>query len=177
MSLVHTRTDPLESFEFLVPPRNPERRKRILAQVERKPQVKAQPKPAEPEPKQIAPVQRAKTVHEPSEYWTNTRISGSLDSFCFGQHSKEEKPGISLRQIMREVSEKYNVSIVDIKSERRTQFIVKPRQEFFYRARTETGHSLPNIAKFCGNRDHTTVLHGVRKHAERLRAQREEMAA
>lgn len=72
----------------------------------------------------------------------------------------------TLQELIQKVAEKYGVSVEDIKSARRTHAIMKPRLEFYYRARTETFHSYPTIGRFCGNRDHTTVLSGAIKHAK-----------
>ena len=76
----------------------------------------------------------------------------------------------TLSQILFEVCMKYGVRKVDVLSARRTQDVIRPRQEYFYRARMETGFSLPQIARFCGDRDHTTALHGFRKHQQRMKA-------
>lgn len=70
-----------------------------------------------------------------------------------------------LKKIIEEVADKYDVSVNEIKSPSRVRAIVKPRQEFFYRAKTETLKSYPEIAQFCGGRDHTTVIHAVNKFA------------
>lgn len=178
MSLVHTRNDPLECFEFLVEPRNPARRRKILSRVQRKPKIEAIPKTAAlPKVKPVEAEANPKVKEEPSTYWVNEKISGSLDSYCFGQHSKMSRAEKSLREIMREVAEKYNVSIMDMKSARRFKYLVIPRQEFFYRARMETTKSLPAIGRFCGNRDHTTVYHGVNKHASKLKSEQGALAA
>ena len=72
-----------------------------------------------------------------------------------------------VRRIVMEVCEKHNVSPTEICSEHRSQRIVVARMEACYRLRKETTWSLPRIGKFLGGRDHTTILHGVRKHAAR----------
>lgn len=59
------------------------------------------------------------------------------------------------------------VSMVDIKSARRTAAVVQPRQIAMYLVKTLTTRSLPDIGRRFGGRDHTTVLHAVRK-IERL---------
>lgn len=74
----------------------------------------------------------------------------------------------SWKVVMAEVAKKYNVSMLDITSPRRDMPTVMARQEFCYRLRHETRMTLPQIAKRIGNRDHTTVLHSIRKHAARL---------
>ena len=73
-------------------------------------------------------------------------------------------------QIMKEVCDKYCVSMEDLISERRHQYLVRPRQEAMYRLCTETDWSLPRIGRLLGNRDHTTILHGKKKFQERLDA-------
>ncbi len=57
----------------------------------------------------------------------------------------------------------YNVSKQDLLSNRRTRTIVKPRQVAMYLAKMMTPRSLPEIGRRFGGRDHTTVLHAVRK--------------
>lgn len=61
------------------------------------------------------------------------------------------------------VAKHYDVTRVDMKSARRTADIVRPRQVAMYMARTFTLRSMPEIGRRFGNRDHTTVLHAVRK--------------
>lgn len=78
----------------------------------------------------------------------------------------------TLAQIMFETCGKYNVTALDIRSSRRTRDIMIPRQEFYWRARYETEHSLPMIGRFCGGRNHTTILSGVKAHARRAEAKR-----
>lgn len=72
--------------------------------------------------------------------------------------------------ILREVAEKHKVSVEDLISERRHQYLVRPRQEVMYRLCTETDWSLPRIGRLLGGRDHTTVLHGRRKFEALLNA-------
>ncbi len=57
----------------------------------------------------------------------------------------------------------YNVSRSDLLSSRRTANVVRPRQVAMYLAKTLTLRSLPEIGRRFGGRDHTTVLHAVRK--------------
>ena len=61
------------------------------------------------------------------------------------------------------VASRYNVSRSDILSERRTAAVVKPRQIAMYLSKVLTLRSLPEIGRRFGGRDHTTVLHAVRK--------------
>jgi len=57
----------------------------------------------------------------------------------------------------------FDVTLVDLDSARRTLELVYPRQVVMYLAKTLTGKSLPEIGRRLGGRDHTTVLHGIRK--------------
>jgi hypothetical protein len=77
----------------------------------------------------------------------------------------------SWKRIVREVSKKHGVAIVDILSTRRSQPFVNARYEAMYRMRHETNMSFPQIGRRLGGRDHTTVLHGVREHAKRVGGQ------
>ncbi|QKV20675.1 chromosomal replication initiator protein DnaA [Oricola thermophila] len=70
---------------------------------------------------------------------------------------------IRIEDIQRAVSRHYNVSRTDMLSNRRTRQIVKPRQIAMYLAKILTPRSLPEIGRRFGGRDHTTVLHAVRK--------------
>ena len=79
-------------------------------------------------------------------------------------------PQISIAAILHHVAHKHGVTVLDIKSPRRHHSLVLARQEAFYRARHETALSLPQIGMLMGNKDHTTVLHGVKAHTKRLEA-------
>jgi chromosomal replication initiator protein len=70
---------------------------------------------------------------------------------------------IKIEDILRIVSRHYGVSRSDILSERRHRSVVWPRQIGMYLAKQLTSRSLPEIGRRFGNRDHTTVLHAIRK--------------
>ncbi len=70
---------------------------------------------------------------------------------------------VRIEDIMKFVSRHYNVTRTDLLSARRTRTIVRPRQIAMYLAKTMTPRSLPEIGRRFGGRDHTTVLHAVRK--------------
>ena len=70
---------------------------------------------------------------------------------------------VKIEDIQRVVSRHYNVSKADLLSARRTRTIVRPRQIAMYLAKMLTPRSLPEIGRRFGGRDHTTVLHAVRK--------------
>jgi chromosomal replication initiator protein len=75
----------------------------------------------------------------------------------------QEPKRIKIEDIQRVVARQYNVSRSDLLSSRRTANVVRPRQVAMYLAKTLTLRSLPEIGRRFGGRDHTTVLHAVRK--------------
>lgn len=68
-----------------------------------------------------------------------------------------------LRDIQTLVSKAYRVSLTDLCSARRTAAVVEPRQVGMWLCKRLTQKSLPEIGRTFGGRDHTTVLHAVRK--------------
>jgi len=75
----------------------------------------------------------------------------------------QEPKRIKIEDIQRVVARQYSVSRSDLLSSRRTANVVRPRQVAMYLAKTLTLRSLPEIGRRFGGRDHTTVLHAVRK--------------
>jgi chromosomal replication initiator protein len=74
-----------------------------------------------------------------------------------------EPKRVRIEDIQKLVAARYNVSRADILSERRTAAVVKPRQIAMFLSKVLTLRSLPEIGRRFGGRDHTTVLHAVRK--------------
>jgi chromosomal replication initiator protein len=74
-----------------------------------------------------------------------------------------EPKRVRIEDIQRVVARTYNVSRADLLSSRRTANVVRPRQVAMYLAKILTLRSLPEIGRRFGGRDHTTVLHAVRK--------------
>lgn len=75
---------------------------------------------------------------------------------------------ITIDEIQKKVAEYYNVRIADMHSPRRTRTVARPRQVAMYLAKQLTPRSLPEIGKKFGGRDHTTVIHAVKKIEELL---------
>jgi chromosomal replication initiator protein len=84
----------------------------------------------------------------------------------------KEPKRVRIEDIQRIVSKHYNVSKADLLSARRTRTVVRPRQIAMYLSKQMTPRSLPEIGRRFGNRDHTTVLHAVRKIEEMVNADR-----
>jgi chromosomal replication initiator protein len=68
---------------------------------------------------------------------------------------------VTIEEIQRRVAEHFNMKLADMHSERRAR--ARPRQVAMYLAKQLTTRSLPEIGRKFGNRDHTTVMHAVRK--------------
>ena len=84
--------------------------------------------------------------------------------------------GMNLDQIAEMVASKNGISVRDLLSDTRIHKISHPRQEAMWWAYQEVWpdgrrvYSLPQIGRYFGGRDHTTALHGVRRHQQRLDA-------
>jgi len=73
---------------------------------------------------------------------------------------------ISVENIQKTCADFYNIKVADMYSKKRPANIARPRQIAMYLAKELTQKSLPEIGELFGGRDHTTVLHAVRKIAE-----------
>jgi chromosomal replication initiator protein len=82
---------------------------------------------------------------------------------------------ITVDEIQKTVAEHFTLKQADLLSERRTRSVARPRQIAMYLCKQHTTRSYPDIGRRFGGRDHTTVLHGVRK-IEELIAQDEQIA-
>ena len=85
-----------------------------------------------------------------------------------------QKSQISVENIQKTIADFYKIKVADMYSQRRPSNIVRPRQIAMYFAKELTQKSLPEIGELFGGRDHTTVLHAVRKINE-LRQQQAEL--
>lgn len=76
--------------------------------------------------------------------------------------------GRPLHSIISEVANKYGLTYAELISARRQRHLAWPRQEAYYRCRNETSHTFPEIGRAFGNRDHTTILHGIQQYEKRM---------
>lgn len=74
-------------------------------------------------------------------------------------HSKR----ITIDEIQKKVAEHYNIKISDMHSARRARNVARPRQVAMYLSKQLTSRSLPEIGRKFGGRDHTTVMHAIKK--------------
>jgi chromosomal replication initiator protein len=70
---------------------------------------------------------------------------------------------LSVEEIQRKVSEHYAIRLSDMIGPKRLRSFARPRQVAMYLAKQMTRRSLPEIGRSFGGRDHTTVMHGVRR--------------
>ncbi len=70
---------------------------------------------------------------------------------------------VTVELIQKTVADYYKIKVADMYSKRRPTHIAMPRQVAMYLAKEMTQKSLPEIGELFGGRDHTTVLHAVRK--------------
>lgn len=70
---------------------------------------------------------------------------------------------VSVDDIQRKVAEHFNLRLADMQSNKRLRTIARPRQIAMYLAKQFTTNSLPEIGRKFGGRDHTTVMHAVKK--------------
>jgi len=70
---------------------------------------------------------------------------------------------VTIDEIQKKVAEHYKVRVSDLSSSRRARTIARPRQVAMYLSKQLTERSLPEIGRKFGGRDHTTVMHAVRK--------------
>ena len=70
---------------------------------------------------------------------------------------------VTIDEIQRRVAEHFNMKMAEMTSSRRARVVARPRQVAMYLAKQLTQRSLPEIGRKFGGRDHTTVMHAVRK--------------
>ncbi|MGO4917557.1 chromosomal replication initiator protein DnaA [Pseudogemmobacter sp. W21_MBD1_M6] len=95
-------------------------------------------------------------------------ITLELAQDCLADILRASDRKVTIEEIQRRVSEHYNIRLSDMIGPKRVRTIARPRQVAMYLAKQLTSRSLPEIGRRFGGRDHTTVMHGV-KRIEELR--------
>ncbi|HBQ35695.1 MAG TPA: chromosomal replication initiator protein DnaA [Rhodobacteraceae bacterium] len=93
-------------------------------------------------------------------------ITLELTQDCLADILRASDRKITIGEIQRKVSEHYNIRLSDMIGPRRMRTLARPRQIAMYLAKQLTSRSLPEIGRHFGGRDHTTVIHGIRKITE-----------
>lgn len=90
-------------------------------------------------------------------------ITLDLAQDCLADILRSSDRKLSIEEIQRKVAEHYNVRLSDLIGPKRLRTIARPRQVAMYLSKQLTPRSLPEIGRRFGGRDHTTIMHGVRK--------------
>ena len=90
-------------------------------------------------------------------------IDMELTQDCLADVLRASERKISIEEIQRKVSDYYNIRFSDIIGPKRVRSYARPRQVAMYLCKNLTSRSLPEIGRRFGGRDHTTVMHGVRR--------------
>ncbi len=102
-------------------------------------------------------------------------ITLDLAQDCLADILRASDRKITIEEIQRKVSEHYNIRLSEMIGPRRVRTIARPRQVAMYLSKQMTSRSLPEIGRRFGGRDHTTVMHGV-KRIEELKTQDHQIA-
>ena len=97
-------------------------------------------------------------------------IDMDLTQDCLADVLRASERKITIEEIQRRVSEHYNIRLSDMIGPKRLRSYARPRQVAMYLSKHMTSRSLPEIGRRFGGRDHTTVMHGVRR-IEELKVQ------
>ena len=98
------------------------------------------------------------------------KIDLDLVQECLSDILRTSEKRLSIEEIQRKVAEHYNVRLSDMIGPKRLRTIARPRQVAMYLCKQLTTRSLPEIGRRFGGRDHTTIMHGIRKIDELMAA-------
>ncbi len=90
-------------------------------------------------------------------------INLDMTQECLADILRASERKVTIDEIIRKVADHYNLRMSDMLSARRARSVARPRQVAMYLSKTLTSKSLPDIGRRFGGRDHTTVIHAVRK--------------
>ena len=97
-------------------------------------------------------------------------ITMDLTQDCLADVLRASERKITIEEIQRQVAEHYNIRLSELLGPKRLRAFARPRQVAMYLCKQLTSRSLPEIGRRFGGRDHTTVMHGVRR-IEELKTQ------
>ncbi len=102
-------------------------------------------------------------------------VTLELTQDCLADVLRASERKISIEEIQRRVAEHYNIRLSEMIGPKRVRNFARPRQVAMYLCKQMTSRSLPEIGRRFGGRDHTTVMHGV-KRIDELRIQDAQIA-
>ncbi|SLN31622.1 Chromosomal replication initiator protein DnaA [Pseudooctadecabacter jejudonensis] len=82
---------------------------------------------------------------------------------CLSDILRASDRKLTIEEIQRKVAEHYDIRLSDLLGPKRTRTLARPRQMAMWLCKQLTTRSLPEIGRKFGKRDHTTIMHGVRK--------------
>jgi len=91
------------------------------------------------------------------------KIDMELTQDCLADVLRASERKITVEEIQRKVSDHYNIRLSDMIGPKRLRSYARPRQVAMYLCKHMTSRSLPEIGRRFGGRDHTTVMHGVKR--------------
>lgn len=86
---------------------------------------------------------------------------------------RSNEKNITVEEVQKKVAERFSLKVSDMYSSKRSRNIARPRQIAMYLSKTLTSHSLAEIGKKFGGKDHTTVMHAVKKVEDLLKDNKE----
>jgi chromosomal replication initiator protein len=97
----------------------------------------------------------------------NVPLSEEIIKMILGKTVRDTpKNSVQPQEVVNAVASYYDLKLSALKSEKRDRFLAVPRQIIYYLLRSELGTPLMDIGELLGGRDHTTIMHGVRKISE-----------
>lgn len=90
-------------------------------------------------------------------------INLDMTQECLSDILRASERKVTVEEIMRQVADHYNLRMSDLLSPRRARSVARPRQVAMFLSKMLTSKSLPDIGRRFGGRDHTTVIHAVKK--------------
>jgi len=91
------------------------------------------------------------------------KIDMELTQDCLADVLRASERKITVEEIQRKVSDHYRIRLSDMIGPKRLRSYARPRQVAMYLCKHMTSRSLPEIGRRFGGRDHTTVMHGVKR--------------
>lgn len=90
---------------------------------------------------------------------TDQKITVEMAKRVLSDTIQERKKDITIEEIIKTVTERFQIKVSELKSKKRTKNLVIPRQIGMYLSRELTSQSFPEIGKAFGGKDHSTVIH------------------
>jgi len=90
-------------------------------------------------------------------------VTLELSQDCLSDILRASDRKVTIEEIQRRVSEHYAIRLSDMLGPKRTRTLARPRQVAMWLCKQLTTRSLPEIGRKFGKRDHTTIMHGIRK--------------